>query len=344
MGLKVAMITPWNVRCGIFTYTRSLVNALARLGVEVYVVRYPRFGQRSAELVQSMVLDKIPISQVDIIHHQNEYGLLMPNLDASFYRGLKSLGKPIVATMHAVGDPFRDKIVSDTSNAVIVHNKFCARHFQGDKSKVTVIPHGCEPTETPPREECKRALGIDPRIPVVGYQGFIAPQKGLELLIEAMAKVPNAALLIGGGWHVEAETDYIARLKQWSLEALKGRCMWLGYVADERLPTVYGAMDLFVYPPRYATESGALLTALSHGKAVIASNLPPFREKAGALFTFRNVDDLARHIRRLLKYETSRRALELAAKTYAERNSWSVVAEKHLTLYEHILEVAKANG
>lgn len=342
MGLAMAMITPWNVRCGIFTYSRSLVKALATVGVDVYVVKYPRFGIRTPELLQSMVLDKIPLNQIDMVHVQHEYGLFYPNLESSFFAGLKALQKPIVTTMHAVGMRAVDKLVSDTSNAVVVHNQFCARHFQN--GKCIVIPHGCEPVECPPKEECKKALGIDPHVPIVGYQGFISPQKGLETLIEAMAKVRGAALLIGGGWHVETETDYISRLKQWSLEALRGRCQWLGYVPDERLKTVYGAMDVFVYPSAYASESGALLTALSHGKAVVASDVPPFKEKEGALVTFKDIDDLASKINRYLKCEEDRRKLEEAAFAYAKAHSWKIVAEKHLTLYQHILERAKANG
>jgi glycosyltransferase involved in cell wall biosynthesis len=241
--------------------------------------------------------------------------------------------------MHAVGSYAIDKLVGDVSDKVIVHNDFCARHFQGDSQKVVVIPHGCEPTQTPPLDECKRALGIDPRIPVVGYQGFISPTKGVEQLIQAMIDVKEAALLVGGGWVVGEETQYIMSLKQWSLEVLRGRCKWLGYVPDERLPTVYGSMDLLCYPSRWATESGALLTALSHGKATIASNVPPFKEKEklGALMTFKDVEDLKRKIKRLLKDEALRHRLEEGAKAYASKNSWSATASKHLSLYKHIL-------
>jgi glycosyltransferase involved in cell wall biosynthesis len=241
--------------------------------------------------------------------------------------------------MHAVGSYAVDKVVGDVSEKVICHNEFCARHFQGNPQKVVVIPHGCSPTQTPPMDECKRALGIDPRIPVVGYQGFISPPKGVEQLIQAMQDVKEAALLVGGGWFVGEETDYIMRLKQHSLEVLRGRCKWLGYVPDEQLATAYGAMDILVYPSRFATESGALLTALSHGKAVIASNLPPFKEKEklGALMTFKGVEDLKRKIKRLLKDEALRHRLEEGAKAYAESVSWPKVAEKHLRLYEEIL-------
>jgi glycosyltransferase involved in cell wall biosynthesis len=341
MGLSVAMITPWATRCGIFTYSRSLAYALAKLGVDVYIVRWPRFGFRSPELIESVVLDKIPVDKIDLIHHQCEYGLLTPNLEGAFYSRLKQLAKPLVVTMHAVGSYAIDKVVGDVSDKVIVHNEFCSRHFQGDKSKVVIIPHGCEPTQTPPMDECKRALGIDPRIPVVGYQGFISPQKGVEQLVEAMIGVPEAALLVGGGWFVGEETQYLINLKQWSLNVLKGRCQWLGYVPDEKLATVYGAMDILCYCSRTATESGALLMGLSHGRPTIASRLPPFKEKEkqGALITFRDVKDLRRKIKRLLKDEDLRMKLAEGARRYAESVKWHpTIAGRHISFYQDVVK------
>jgi len=342
MGLAVAMITPWGktTRCGIRTYSEALIEALVQQDIDVYVVRWPRFGRRSPELIRSCVTEKIPVDRIDLIHHMNEYGLMMPNLERGFYVGLKNLGKPVVVTMHAIGDPFKDAIVASVSDRIIVHNAFCARRFQGDKKKVVVIPHGCSPQSTPPMDECKRALGIDPRAPIVGYQGFISPTKGVEMLIEAMTKVPNAALLVGGGWFVGEETDYIIRLKQWSFQVLPGRCQWLNYVPDEQLAQAYGAMDILVYPSRFATESGALLNALSHGRAVIASNLPPFKEKEkqGALITFKNVNDLRRKIKRLLKNEEQRARLSEGARKYAESVAWPRIAQMHRSLYEDIVQ------
>jgi len=96
------MITPWKKRCGIYTYSRDLVDALARAGVDVYVVPLPRFGSKTAEIMEN-VASKVPFDDVDLIHVQHEYGLYV-NLENIFYRTLKQFGKPIVTTMHAVGN------------------------------------------------------------------------------------------------------------------------------------------------------------------------------------------------------------------------------------------------
>lgn len=307
--------------------------ALSKLGVEIYIVRQPRFGSRTNALFE-LLASQVPVDKIDLIHCEHEYGLYH-GVENHFYMHLKALGKPVVTTMHSAGNFQLDRIVSENSDRVIVHNEFCARRFG---YPCVIINHGCSgPFKSPPIDVCKKDLGIDPRARIVGYVGFISSYKGLEWLVEAMTKVPKAALLIGGGWHAAgAETQYITELKKTSLKILRGRCQWLGYVPDERLSAIYGAMDIVVYPSRFITESGALLMALSHGKAVIANNLRPVREKAkeGALTTFKSVRGLTRKIKQLLKDQDLRAELERGATEYAEKNSWANVASLHLSLYE----------
>jgi len=244
-----------------------------------------------------------------------------------------------VTIAHAVGKWDVDRVIVEHSDRVIVHNKYCHKKF-GFTEKAVIIHHGCRVVDTPPEDEAKKALGIDPRIPIVGYLGFISPYKGLEILIEAMRGIPNAALLIGGGWHAGPDTQYIGQLKQLTLSVLPGRCQWLGYVPDERLATGYGAMRVFVYPSRFATESGALLTALGHGRAVLASRLPPFEEKEAerALMCFDDVDDLRGKIEMLLGDSEERGRLQTMARLYCREHSWERVAEMHLELYRSVLE------
>jgi len=336
--LRIGMVTPWGkVRCGIRTYSENLINSLVKYGVEVYVVRWPRFGVLTSEIVGNIV-DKIPKDKIDVLHVQHEYGLFK-GLDGYFYNLLKDLDVPVVTTMHAVGNFEIDPIIASVSDKVIVHNRFCYKRF-GFHDKTVIIEHGClNPISCPPVDECKRRFGIDPRIPIVGYLGFISKYKGLETLIQAVSMIPDVALLIGGGYHVEPGTSYIDNLKRWSLQVLPGRVQWLGYVPDEEMKYVYGAMDLLVYPSVYVTESGALLTALSHCKACITSNVPPFKEKERkkALVTFKDLDDLVEKIKYYIKNVDARRKLEDGARKYAFRYRWDVIARKHIRLYRELM-------
>jgi len=337
MGLKIAVVTPWLVKCGIFTYSKKLIDALAEQGVDVYVVRLSRFGRKTPESLHNLV-QRIPVDNIDLIHIQHEYGLYQM-LEQQFYLDLKALGKPIITTMHAVGvRKGIDAGVASMSDRVVVHNEYCAKMF-GYPEKTVIIPHGASSCETVEAEKAKKSFGIDPRIPIVGYCGFISEYKGIETLIESMIKVPRTGLLVAGGFHTEADTPYIAGLRQKSLDLLPSRCHWPGYIPDERLSAAYGAMDIVVYPSRFATESGALLMALSHGKAVLASRIAPFKEKEklGALMTFKDVNDLSRKIKRLLKDEELRKSLEEGAREYVKSVEWSKIAGKHIELYESLV-------
>jgi len=341
VGLKVAMIAPWKVRCGIFTYTEKLSHALAQQDVDVYIVRLPRFGFKSPQIVRD-VAERVPYKEVDLVHVQHEYGLYQ-NFDKTFFLTLKAAGKPIVTTMHAVGKWDVDPGIAAVSSKVIVHNQFCRRRFHFPNT--VIIPHGAELIDVPDVKVAKKTLGIATGVPVVGYLGFISSYKGLETLIKAMVKVEKAGLLIAGGWHVEAETEYIDSLRQFS-NVLGERVKWLGYVPDEQMKITYAAMDIGVYPSRFATESGALITALSHGKAVIASRLSPFveKEKEGALITFKDVVDLRRKIRRLLRKPELRHQLEEGAKQYVKNTSWRNIALQHIALYKSLLGSPRHNS
>lgn len=331
--LSVDFVTPHMRRCGIYTYSRSLINGLVGRGVDCYVTRFPRFGKKTDELL-GLTAARVP-EDVDLIHLQHEYGLFKGH-EGAFYNYLRRHDLPIISTCHAVGNFKVDSIISSVSDRVIVHNEFCQDKFSYPS---TIIPHGCKPTETLPVEECKTALHVNPEIPVVGYLGFITEYKGLETLIEAMIDVPEAALVIGGGYHAGSGTVYMQKLKQRSFKLLPKRVSWLGYVDEKDIPLVYGAADCVVYPSRWTTESGALLMALSHGKATISSSLTPFKEKEeeGALMTFEDVPDLSEKIKLVLGDDDLREQLERGAMSYAKSNSWNKVAGKHVKLYREVL-------
>jgi len=270
---------------------------------------------------------------------QHEYGLYQ-GFDVNFFSRLTALGKPIVTTMHAVGNWSVDGFICNVSKAMIVHNKFCFDKLVGDTSKTVIIPHGATPNKTMEAGTAKRLHGIDPKIRTVGYVGYISPYKGLETLIEAMKEVP-ALLIIAGGTHgSEEEETYLNELKIMSLKKLPNKVMWLGFVPDEELPSVYGAMDVIVYPSRYATESGALLMAMSYNKAIIASDIAPFREKSDYIAIFHSMEDLRDLLNSFIQEPKYVVALEGKAKSYIEGVQWYPnIAEKHLEVYREVLHL-----
>jgi glycosyltransferase involved in cell wall biosynthesis len=336
--MKICMITPWQVKCGVASYSKDLSKALANRGHEIYITRLPRFGEKTPDILKR-VIDNV-VLDCDLVHVQHEYGLYQA-YNVEFFSSLREVGLPIVTTFHAVGNFEVDGPIQDISAKSIVHNKFCFNNLPM-KEKAVIIPHGCNaPITCPPVEECKSSLGIpDPRIPVIGYCGYISAYKGLETLIDAVCGIENVGLLIAGGTHTGPDSEYMFALKRRTLEVLPNRCRWMGYVEPQDLPKMYGSMDVVVYPSRFVSESGALLMALTYQKAVIASELPPIVEKEdrGALKTFKDVEDLRNVLLDVLNPNTDlKRKLEVGAKYYALQVAWPKIAELHEDLYRDVI-------
>jgi glycosyltransferase involved in cell wall biosynthesis len=332
--MKAAIVSPWAVRCGISSYTFDLAQALSTQGVDVYIVRLNRFGRKDINYFETLATRRIP--KVDLILVEHEYGLYEGG-EGAFYGTLRqrSGATPVVTTMHSVSIPIPDEIISENSDAVIVHNKFCQERYAHDS---TVIPHGVRQAEPVPRDEAKRALGLEG--PVVGMFGFVAPYKGYEFAIRQVGmEFPGVKLLAVGGWHFDLETTYIARMKDLANSLAPGQVRWTGWAEKEMLPTYFGAVDVGLYPNRYATESGSLLTMIGYGKCVLANSLAPIREKAaeGALATYSNEGEFVMKLEELLGKPELREKYEEGARNYAERNSWANIARKHIELFKELL-------
>ena len=118
-----------------------------------------------------------------------------------------------------------------------------------------------------------------------------------------------------------------------------GQVRWTGWVEKDMLPVIFGASDVVLYCNKYATESGALLTAVGYGRCVLANALSPIKEKEaeGALATYSKEGELVMRLEELLQDPTLRHRYEAGARRYAEKNSWEKVARMHLDLYEELL-------
>ena len=323
-GLRIGMVTPWHVRCGVADYSANLSSALAELGVDTYVVRLHRLGSKGQEYYEHLASRRIP-KGLDALVVQHEYGLYQ-NFERVFYALARDLHKvPIITDMHTTGWRWEsDEAVSNLSDLVIVHNEHMKRQFG---RPCAVVPHGVTVREPAPKEEAKRRLNL--RGPTVGVFGFLAPNKRIEDFLLACRELPDVTPVVAGGSLIDVDTGYVQKLKRMGGD----RVRWLGYVPDGELPAVMGALDVCVYPSGHISESGALLTMIGFGKAVIARDLPPNREKP-CLELFEDVGDLSGRIRRLIDSPDERQALEERARRYARENSWSRIARQHMNYYK----------
>jgi glycosyltransferase involved in cell wall biosynthesis len=103
----------------------------------------------------------------------------------------------------------------------------------------------------------------------VGFLGRFHPKKNLELLIEAVAKIPGVRLEIAG----DGPDDYRARLSDLvDRSGLSERVSWLGFISSEDLKAFFNSIDVLAMPSSYECFGLSAAEAMIHGVPVIVSD------------------------------------------------------------------------
>lgn len=175
--------------------------------------------------------------------------------------------------------------------------------------------------------------------------GFLRPDKGFDLLIEAFAAHVAAGgrgrLAIVGRPQSPADEPYARRLSEMAEQIPGGRCtVEVRYVSDDELERQLREADAIVLPYlRNVGASGPLHHALGVGKAVICSDAGHNAALRGQLevFTTGDVRELTSSLRRVLDDEAYRMRLSESAASIATERSWSKLAERNRSLYLELL-------
>lgn len=145
----------------------------------------------------------------------------------------------------------------------------------GFNGPLTVLPQlGIDPDEYRPRDstELRRTLGLD-RF-TVGYTGRFVEEKGIKVLLEALAGVSfDFQLLMLGRGPLEAEIRAFAAQQQWGDERLK----IVSGVGHSDIARYQNCMDVMVVPsltrPFWKEQFGhAIIEAMACGVPVIGSD------------------------------------------------------------------------
>jgi glycosyltransferase involved in cell wall biosynthesis len=218
--------------------------------------------------------------------------------------------------------------------------------FSVPEEKVAVIPHGPFFYDLPSTglKNTLQSFGVEPGKVLVLWQGIIFPYKGIDLLLSAWKQVEaqseGACLVIAGTGAPDFLDQIRGQVKELGLKRVK---LHFRFISTEELVALYRAADVVVYPYRAITTSGALATGLALGKAIIASDLPVFREllndrENALLVDPQNSNELACALIKLIQDSSLREHL---AEKVREMNfgdqTWSHIADKTLQAYERVL-------
>ena len=220
-------------------------------------------------------------------------------------------------------------------------SSFLAPRLEALQHQLTVIPAGVDLSTFSPngdRLSARRRVGLADA-PTVFFLARLDRThyfKGLHLLIDAVARVSDAVLVVGGDG--EWRPQYEARARA----SLGDRAHFVGDVPDAALPAYYRAADVVASPSVDRTEAFGLviLEALACGTPVVASRLPGVRTlvdegRTGYLVEPGNVDELADKIGRCIG-ESDRLGPNAHAFVRA-RYGWPAIAQQLLDLYQRVL-------
>ncbi len=214
--------------------------------------------------------------------------------------------------------------------------------YQTPPEKITTIYHGVDPLFAPLTNNDKLkavrkkyGLGTGPFILSVGT---IQPRKNYQRLIQAFAqlKTEHTLVLAGGiGWQAEA---ILAEAKQ---PALKNKVTLPGFIADEDLPALYSAADLFAYPSLYEGFGLPVLEAMACGTPIVTANtsaLPEVTGQAGLLVDPLDVSAITQAMTDILTNHSLHEYLSQKGRVQAANFTWKNTAKELVNLYQFLLE------
>ncbi len=185
------------------------------------------------------------------------------------------------------------------------------------------------------------ALDLDPDRPVVLFVGRIQPLKGLDVAIEAFARLERRdaqLVVVGGASGLQGEVE-VARIR--SLAASLGVTDRIRFVEPQPhhlLSTYYRAADLVFVPSRSESFGLVALEASACGVPVVASAVGGLLSlvddgKNGFLVDGRDPAVFARHADSILGDPELAASLSVAGAQRARQYTWSTAAARLRRLY-----------
>jgi glycosyltransferase involved in cell wall biosynthesis len=372
----------WGV--DVFTRRESLdAPAVQAFGPAARVIRIPagpatyvpkeELFQYMPEFLSNLLTDYATRTPYQLVHgHYYLSGVLASGLR-------RRLGMPFVQTFHSLGKlkrralgardgspPARldlERQVADDATCIVAtspqERDDLINLYGAQPQKIKIVPCGVDLRRFRPADRAcaRRDLGLPAEPFLITFVGRIEPQKGIEILLAAAARLrvlaPNLhfhVLIVGGtprqplahGWgptddRYTLELEALAR----SL-GLADHVTWTGALPHEALATTYSAADVVVIPSHYESFGMTALEALACGACVVASRTGGLRTtldegRAGVLFTPGVPAELAAHLAGLAADPVLRGAFQRGAPGYVARTyGWDQVTAQLAAIYREL--------
>jgi glycosyltransferase involved in cell wall biosynthesis len=247
-----------------------------------------------------------------------------------------------------------EKKLMDRSDALIAVSKYTVNEltdlYSIKEEKIHVIYNGVDIEKFKPRPnraELRREFGMEEAEKIVLFVGRLYHRKGLVTLLRSIPPVVrefnDVKYAISGTGFKKKEESLRRLAKKLKIE---DSVSFLGYVADEKLPYLYAASDIFVLPAIYENFPFAILEAQATALPVISTKvggIPEFLvdNKNGFLIEPRDIEQLTERVVVLL--QNSKIAKEMGdrgRRLIEEKFAWHLITDQVINLYHRLLETS----
>jgi glycosyltransferase involved in cell wall biosynthesis len=275
---------------------------------------------------------------------------------------------PIVTTFHDLRFPYLFPKAGKLRNWIVMHlarksagvistNHEDAQqlnHFPNHK----LIPIGSNILSDIPsdydRTTWRNKVGADDDSFLLGHFGFIKDIKGIDYLLDAMAKlcdkqVPIKLVFIGGRSNtIDAGSDdtYLTHLDNRIHQlGLDKHIHWTGYVEEAEVASYLKAVDLVTLPflDGASYRRGSLMAAIQYGCAILTTQpqvkIPTFRHSENVwLVPTHSTSQIEAGILHLLEHPHHIEELREGALTLRQNFDWEVIAIDTISFFEKVTE------
>lgn len=223
------------------------------------------------------------------------------------------------------------------------------RFYAAEPDRVATVPCGVDLGLFRPRDKgaARLRIGAGADDCLVLYVGRFAPEKGLDRLLQAAARlqhIPRLRLMVVGGDGVHNP----ARRRMADLALACGiadRVAFVGRVEQDELPWYYSAADLLALPSSYESFGMVALEALACGTPVAATRVGAMQRllrdpRNGRLAPDFRPASLADAVEHLLGNRAAAAHEAAAVRRSVVRYDWSRVAADVLAIYRDSLAEA----
>ena len=163
----------------------------------------------------------------------------------------------------------------------------------------------------------------------------IAHQKGIDILLHALAKLPDT---LDWEWHFVGdmpEINYARELKHFTVNAgIEKRVVWHGGVDPAGLLQFYQDADMFALPSRWEGQANVLLESASAGLPALTTEHAGFAKDCPFIIVSpHKPSQWAYTIAELCASEEKYQIIADKAVSWAESRNWEPLLAKYLQLY-----------